>query len=299
MYKRSQTSEATIAIMSGEDRKSGGIQSLARASAILNAIVRHRGGIGLAQLSKIVGLHSSTTFHLVKTLGQLGYVRQDPVTKLYRVGRMVFDLASTAFDEVEMANVAAPYLDELALRTGGTGYFAVRAGGDIVVLAKSEGTGAFRTADRASIARPAHATALGKMLLSSMTAENLEIFLSTQELRALTDRTIVDPEKFRAEMARIRSAGVAYDEGEFHPELRCVAVPIFNFTGHAVASLALSTAVWRLTIGDLKVKASVLRSLADRLSAEFGYRAEPEAQPEKAAQAPLRGKQRIGAAAAE
>lgn len=80
--------------MIGEDKKSGGIQSLARASAILNAIVRNRGGIGLAQLSKAVGLHSSTTFHLVKTLAQLGYVRQDPVSKLYRVGRMVFDLAS-------------------------------------------------------------------------------------------------------------------------------------------------------------------------------------------------------------
>jgi len=286
--------------MSGEDKKSGGIQSLARASAILNAIVRNRGGIGLAQLSKAVGLHSSTTFHLVKTLAQLGYVRQDPVTKLYRVGRMVFDLASTAFDEVEMANVAGPYLDELAMRTGETSHFAIRTGGDIVVLAKSEGTGMFRMAERTGITRPAHATALGKVLLAAMTAENLEVFLSTQELRALTDRTIVDPVKFRAEIARVRSAGVAYDEGEFHPEIRCVAVPIYNFTGHAVASLGLSTPVWRLAIGDLEAKASVLRSLADRLSAEFGYRAEAEAvSEEKAAQGASRRKARVTAVAAE
>ena len=286
--------------MSGEDKKSGGIQSLARASAILNAIVRNRSGIGLAQLSKAVGLHSSTTFHLVKTLAQLGYVRQDPVTKLYRVGRMVFDLASTAFDEVEMANVAGPYLDELAMRTGETSHFAIRTGGDIVVLAKSEGTGVFRMAERTGIARPAHATALGKVLLASMTAENLEVFLSTQELRVLTDRTIVDPVKLRAEIARVRGAGVAYDEGEFHPEVRCVAVPIFNFTGRAVASIGLSTAVWRVAIGDLEAKALALRCLADRLSAEFGYRTEPEAESEEAAsQGATRRKARVTAVAAE
>ncbi len=285
--------------MSGEDKKSGGIQSLARASAILNAIVRNRGGIGLAQLSKAVGLHSSTTFHLVKTLAQLGYVRQDPVTKLYRVGRMVFDLASTAFDEVEMANVAGPYLDELAMRTGETSHFAIRTGSDIVVLAKSEGTGVFRMAERTGITRPAHATALGKVLLASMTADNLEVFLSTQELRALTDRTIVDPAKFRAEIARVRSAGVAYDEGEFHPEIRCVAVPIFNFTGRAVASLGLSTPVWRLTVGDLEAKASVLRGLADRLSAGFGYRPDADALPREIETERPTKRARVTAVAAE
>ncbi len=284
--------------MSGEDKKSGGIQSLARASAILNAIVRNRGGIGLAQLSKAVGLHSSTTFHLVKTLAQLGYVRQDPVSKLYRVGRMVFDLASTAFDEVEMANVAGPYLDELAMRTGETSHFAIRTGSDIVVLAKSEGTGVFRMAERTGITRPAHATALGKVLLASMTEDNLEVFLSTQTLRALTDHTIVEPAKFRAEIARVRSAGVAYDEGEFHPEIRCVAVPIFNFTGRAIASLGLSTPVWRLTAGDLEEKASVLRGLADRLSAEFGYQPDADAAlRELETQSPKRA--RVTAVAAE
>lgn len=258
--------------MSREDRKGSGIQSLTRASAILNVIVRNRDGIGLAPLSKIVGLHSSTTFHLVKTLAQLGYVRQDPVTKQYRVGRMIFDLASTAFDEVEMASVAGPYLDELAMRTGETSHFAIRTGADIVVLAKSEGTGMFRMAERTGITRPAHASALGKVLLAAMTQDNLEVYLESQTFRPLTDRTITDPATLRAEIARVRKTGVAYDEGEFHPEIRCVAVPVHNFTGRAIAALSVTTPAWRLAVGDFEAQVPALQRVAKRLSTGFGHR---------------------------
>src|SRR5690242_2575152 len=62
-----------------------GVQSLGRAFGILEEIARHRSGIGLADLSKRVGLHNSTTFHLVRTMVSLGYIRQEKDTKRYRV----------------------------------------------------------------------------------------------------------------------------------------------------------------------------------------------------------------------
>src|SRR5258708_39429514 len=79
-----------------EDRQRGGIQSLGRAFAILEEVARHRKGIGLADLSKRVGLHNSTAFHLAKTMVSLGYVRQEKDTKRYRVGRPLFALAASS-----------------------------------------------------------------------------------------------------------------------------------------------------------------------------------------------------------
>ena len=70
------------------------MQSLGRAFSILEEIARHREGIGLADLSKRVGLHNSTTFHLAKTMVSLGYIRQERDTKRYRVGRPLFALAA-------------------------------------------------------------------------------------------------------------------------------------------------------------------------------------------------------------
>src|SRR5665213_4377127 len=96
----------------------GGVQSLARAFSLLEEIARNREGIGLADLSKRVGLHNSTAFHLVKTLVLLGYARQMKDTKRYRIGRPLFALAASALDEVEMVSLATPILDELSRETG-------------------------------------------------------------------------------------------------------------------------------------------------------------------------------------
>ena len=81
------------------ERHSGGVQSIGRAFAILEQIARARQGIRLAELSKRVGLHNSTTFHLVRTMVSLGYIRQMPEDKSYRIGRPLFTLAASALDD--------------------------------------------------------------------------------------------------------------------------------------------------------------------------------------------------------
>ena len=126
------------------DRQRGGVQSIGRAFAILEEIARNRDGIGLAELSKRVGLHNSTTFHLVKTMVSLGYVRQLKETKRYRIGRPLFALAASALDEKEMVSLATPVLEELSRETGESAHFSVRMGDAVVVLARTSGQGAFQ-----------------------------------------------------------------------------------------------------------------------------------------------------------
>jgi IclR family transcriptional regulator, KDG regulon repressor len=89
-----------------DSRPRGGVQSLARAFSIMEEIARNRDGIGLAELSKRVGLHNSTTFHPVKTMVSLGCVRQMKDSKRYRIGRPLFALAASALDEVEMVSIS-------------------------------------------------------------------------------------------------------------------------------------------------------------------------------------------------
>ncbi len=126
-----------------EDRQRGGVQSLGRAFAILEQVARHREGVGLAELSKLVGLHNSTTFHLAKTMVSLGYIRQERDSKRYRIGRPLFALAASALDEIEMVNVATPIMEELSRDTGESSHFAVRMGDAVVVIARTSGPGAF------------------------------------------------------------------------------------------------------------------------------------------------------------
>ena len=251
-------------------KQRGGVQSLGRAFGILEEIARHRSGIGLADLSKRVRLHNSTTFHLVKTMVSLGYIRQEKDTKRYRVGRPLFALAASSLDEIEMVNLATPILEELSRETGESAHFSVRMGDAVVVIARRDGPGAFQLTDRVGVVRPAHCTALGKVILASLSDDQLDRFLKRSELKPSTEKSITKVLVLRPEIELVRRTVIAFDEGEFNLEVRCVAVPVRNFTGQIIGALGISAPVWRLTLQMLQARAKVVQAAADRLSREFG-----------------------------
>ena len=253
----------------GGETRGGGVQSIERAFSILEAIARSRDGISLAELSKRVGLHNSTTFHLVRTMVSLGYVRQLK-DKRYRVGRPLFVLAANSLDDVEMVSLAMPVLEDLSRETGEAGHFAVRMGDGVVVIARTGGAGAFQLTNRMGVVRPAHCTALGKIVLAALREEQFERYLERAELKAFTAKSITDVGVLRREIDDVRGAGIAFDDGEFDPELRCVAVPVRDFTGRLIGAIGISGPVWRLSIQALQSRAKLVEAAAARLSAEFG-----------------------------
>jgi len=258
------------AAAAGAESQPGGIQSLARAFAIMEAVARNRDGANLATISKSVGLHTSTTFHLLKTLAALGYVKQSKESKRYRIGRSLFALAASALDEIEMVNLATPVLEELSRETGESGHFAVRRGDSVIVIARTNGSGAFQLTDRVGVTRPAHCTALGKVILAALDGGQFERFVARTTLAASTPRSITDAERLRREIDEARRSGIAFDDGEFDAEVRCVAVPVQDFTGQVVGALGISGPVWRLTIPAMQSRAAVVQAAAARLSASFG-----------------------------
>ena len=262
-----------------EGRQRAGVQSIGRAFAIMEEVARHRDGIGLADLSKRVGLHNSTTFHLVKTMVSLGYVRQVKDGKRYRIGGPLFALAASALDEIEMVSLATPILEELSRETGESSHFAVRMGDAVVVIARTAGSGAFQLAGRVGVVRPAHCTALGKIILAALHPHQVDRFLDRAGLKACTSKSITDVETLRRELDEVRRDGIAFDDGEFDSEVRCVAVPVRDFTGQVTGAIGISGPIWRLSIQALQNRARAVQTSAARLSSEFGYQ-DPKIAPE-------------------
>jgi DNA-binding IclR family transcriptional regulator len=253
-----------------EDRARGGVQSIGRAFAILEEVARNRDGIALADLSKRVGLHNSTTFHLVKTMVSLGYIRQIKESKRYRIGRPLFALAASALDEMEMVSMATPVLDDLSRETGESSHFASRMSDAVVVMARTPGPGAFQLTDRVGVVRPAYCTALGKVILAALRPDQLDRYLDRIELKALTSKTITSPQRLRRELQDVRRVGIAFDDGEFNNEVRCAAMPVYDFSGQVVGAIGISGPVWRLSIQALQNKARDLSEAAKQLSEAFG-----------------------------
>ena len=253
-------------------RQRGRVQSLGRAFAILEQVASHREGIGLAELRKLVGLHSSTAFHLAKTLVSLGYLRQEKDSKRYRIGRPLFILAASALDEIEMVSLATPVLEELSRATGESSHFAVRMGDAVVVLARTGGSGAFQLTERVGVVRPAHCTALGKIVLASLSDDQLKRFLERVELKPSTKKSIAEAPALLREIAEVRRSGVAFDKGEFNLEVRCIAAPVKDFTGQIAGAIGTSGPIWRESHQALQAKAKIVQAAGARLSAAFGAR---------------------------
>ena len=249
-----------------------GIQSLARAFSILEAIAEKRDGIGLADLSKTVNLHNSTTFHLVKTMVQLGYVHQDTVSKRYRLGRPLYQLAAATMGQVQLANVSKHFVGILAERTGETAHFAVPSQNNVVILSKVDGTSAFRLSEGMGAVRPSHCTAIGKIILAHLAPDQLRRYFASASLDSYTPATITSRERLKAELETIRAEGIAFDDGEYHPELRCAAVPVLDMNRELAGALGISGAVWRLSLSILQGKVSILREVSGDMSAELGHR---------------------------
>jgi IclR family acetate operon transcriptional repressor len=251
--------------------ESGKIQSLKRAAAILDAVARQPEGVSLAQLSAELDLHSSTAFHLIQTLVGLGFLTQLADNRRYRIGTRLFTLAAGALDETALLSLATPILERLSAETGHAAHLAVRSKHEIIVVARTAATGLLQLAGHPGAARPAHATAIGKMLLAAMPPEDLDRLLQTLPLPAFTPHTLTDPASLRREIDIVRRTGIAHDNCELDADVRCIAVPVHDFAGRCAAAMGLSGPAWRLTPHALKEKARQLTAAAAELSAQLGH----------------------------
>ncbi len=114
--------------------------------------------------------------------------------------------------------------------------------------------------DRVGVVRPAHCTALGKIILASLRPEQLKRVHRSRGTEAVDAK--VDHRCRRVlmrEIAEVQRTGVAFDDGEFNMEVRCVAVPVTDFTGQVIGALGISGPIWRCPNQSLHAGAQVGR----------------------------------------
>jgi IclR family acetate operon transcriptional repressor len=132
----------------GSNARGGGVQSIERCFSILTEIAKYPDGINLADLSKALGLHTSTTFHLVRTLVDVRAVRQDRQTKRYQLGRTIFAIAANSLTELQLVSAARPFLEGLSKVTGGSSHLSLPWGNDVVIALRLAGSSSMQLVDR-------------------------------------------------------------------------------------------------------------------------------------------------------
>jgi IclR family KDG regulon transcriptional repressor len=222
------------------------LSSVARTLSVLDLLATEPHGLGLAEISRRMGLHKSTVYRMLLTLEASGLLERNPRDSRYRLGLKVLQLASQVLGRYGMREIAGPYMEQLSRETGEVIHLAVLDGAEIVYLDKRGQGQVLTVATRIGGRNPAYASAMGKILLASLPWEQLEGFLARTQLKSLTPNTICDPAALRRALDRIRRQGHAVDNEEAFPGIRCVAAPVRDANGEVVAALSATVPSQRM-----------------------------------------------------
>lgn len=117
-----------------------------------------------------------------------------------------------------------------------------------------------------------HASGFGKALLSHYPPERIDQMLKKHTLEQFTKKTIVEKDMLLKELDKIRTQGFSFDDEEKALGMRCIAAPIMNFFGEAVAGISVSGPTHRMTIDKIEPISMAVRQAAETLSVNLGSR---------------------------
>jgi DNA-binding IclR family transcriptional regulator len=225
------------------------VQTVGRVSQILDILGQSPRGISIRELSSKIGFPKGTTHRLLSSLSYFGYVRQDPRTRDYFLGFKLVDLGNLLLHQLDLRKEAEPFLRDLSERMKETVHMVVMDRDEVVYIDKVEAEqnpSGLRMASRIGLRNPPHSCAVGKVLLADFSEEGLEIFLKERNLPRRTENTITDPAQLKEHLKQVRKQGYALDDEENEKGIRCIAAPIYNEAGKAVAAVSISGPAFRI-----------------------------------------------------
>ncbi|MFD4377138.1 IclR family transcriptional regulator [Streptomyces sp. NPDC059202] len=249
------------------------VPAVTRAFDILELFLQGDGTLSAPEITRRLGLPRTTTHELVSTLAARNYLVPVPEQPgRYRLGVRTYQLGSRYAEQLDLAAEGRQVAQEIAETCGETVHVALLEDADVIYVAKVDSTHAVRMVSAAGRRLPAHCTAVGKMLLAMLPADELDELLDGRELTGMTPASITDPDALRAALAEIAVLGVAVEQRESNPDVSCVAAPVRDRSGRVVAALSVSVPVIRWD----EARENELTALAVRgatlLSTRLGHR---------------------------
>jgi DNA-binding IclR family transcriptional regulator len=237
------------------------VAAVQRAVTILGELADARGELGTNEIARRTGINVSSISRILATLVAGGLVEHVAATGRYRLGVGVIRLASAVHDRLDIRALARPHLEELAAQLQETVTLSVPGEHEVITLDFVQSPLSVRSVAQVGRASAAHATAVGKVFLAYGGT------VPAGRLSAFTERTIVDHEVLRVEVAQARERGWAQALGEREEDLNAVAVPVLGQAGSLVAILGIQGPAVRFSPRVMRSATELLLDRAEQISA--------------------------------
>jgi len=258
-------------MLNSKNRNKSNIQSATKIFGVLEELANHGGRMRLKDLAEALGMPMSTAHRVVSSLEGLGYVNQDPNTGEYMLGVRLLFLASAVLHRLDLRKVAYPLLEKLRDETGETANLVVLDSDEALYIEKVESKALVRAFSLIGKRAPVHATGVGKVLLADLAWPDVVVILKRKGMPRLTPNTITDLGEFMEELNRVRAQGYALDMEECEDGAMCIAAPVRDDTGKAIAAISISGPKSRFTDAKLPELTASVKKYAEKLSRILGY----------------------------
>ncbi|HET7086697.1 MAG TPA: IclR family transcriptional regulator [Rhizomicrobium sp.] len=217
-----------------------------KAFALLKAFHDPEEWLTSCELSRRANLPEASGYRLIQTLEEIGAVVRGPRGR-YRPGLLLLSLSHNVTITELLRDASHALMTELARNLDLTIHLGVLEHGMVTYVAKISNPGSPPVHTRVGAQLEPYCLGLGKVLLAALPDDELESFILDGELIPLTPHTITTAAALRAELKRVREQGYALDDREHHANIRCIAVPVLDQDGRAVAALSATDDAERMT----------------------------------------------------
>lgn len=226
------------------------VKGLERGFAVLKAFSARTPSLTITQVATRTGLTRAVARRYLFTLEALGYVVHHESS--FALTPLVLDLGFTYLSSISVADIARPFMMRIVEQLRESCSVAVFDRHEIVYVARVQADRIMTNNLVVGSRLPAHATAMGKVLLAHLSPTQLDDYFAIAQLRPLTDRTIHHEPGLRAALVDVRRRGWAMNDEESEQGLRTVAVPILDRHGRVVAAMNVSAHASRVSTRELR-----------------------------------------------
>ena len=226
----------------------------------------------LTDIANSLNMNSSTTLRFLTSLIYNGYAMQETETSKYYLTYKLCALGQQVKSHRESPEALKLHLKEIANTLGETVCLGVNQNNSVVYVEVIETTEQIvKATQRIGSIAPLYCTGIGKLFLSSYTPKEANEVLNSQKLMKFTEKTIVSKEDLLEEIAKVRSLGYARDNEECEIGTRCLAFPIYDYSGLLKAGFSITGPAGRLTDEFIDEWIPYLRKMSSKLSSDLGF----------------------------
>ncbi|MFA7665804.1 MAG: IclR family transcriptional regulator [Burkholderiaceae bacterium] len=237
---------------------------------ILSLYSFDRTELSVTELAAELSWPKSTISEILTSLAGQGLVERTPRGR-FRLGWRLFELNQMLLEATPLVREARRAMQDLVERHGESSHLMVLERHQAVIVEKVQASLATQVLmSRVGLRQPAHCSACGKMLLAQRSWDEVLRMFGDVELVPYTPATITSLSGLQRELAAIRERGFAFDREEIVPGLTCVAAPVFNDEGKAIAAMSVSIPTYRFADGEASY-VEMIRTAAQRVSRKLGH----------------------------